>query len=42
MNARGPHAIVITDIDKRIDAEAVSRISTKLELLTPLLFNDIS
>ncbi len=42
MNARGAHAIVITDTDKRITAEHVVRVSTKLELLTPLVFNVIS
>ena len=39
MNARGAHAIVITDTQKRIPAEEVIRIKTKLELLTPLVFN---
>lgn len=39
MNARGAHAIVITDTAKRIAAEKVIRINTKLELLTPLVFN---
>jgi glucosamine--fructose-6-phosphate aminotransferase (isomerizing) len=39
MNSRGAHAIVITDTDKRIAAEAVVRVKTKLELLTPLVFN---
>lgn len=42
MNARGAHAIVITDTAKRIEAEEVIRLSTKLETLTPLLFNVIS
>ncbi len=42
MNARGAHAIVITDTDKRIDAEAIIRVSTKLQTLTPLVFNVIS
>lgn len=42
MNARGAHAIVITDTDKRIAAEEVIRIKTKLELLTPLAFNVVS
>lgn len=36
---RGAHAIVITDTDKRVAAEAVVRVKTKLELLTPLVFN---
>lgn len=42
MNARGAHAIVITDTDKRVAAEAVVRVKTKLELLTPLVFNVVS
>ncbi len=42
MNARGAHALVITDTDKRIAAETVIRVNTKLKLLTPLLFNVIS
>lgn len=42
MNARGAHAIVITDTAKRVTAEQVVRVSTKLELLTPMVFNVIS
>ena len=42
MNARGAHAIVITNTDKRIAAEEIVRISTKLELLTPMVFNVVS
>lgn len=42
MNARGAHAIVITDTDKRITAEEVIRVKTKLKLLTPLVFNVVS
>ena len=42
MNARGAHAIVITDTDRRVSAEEVIRINTRLKLLTPLLFNIIS
>ena len=42
MNARGAHAIVITDTEKRIAAERVVRVKTKLKLLTPLVFNIIS
>lgn len=42
MNARGAHAIVITDTDKRIAAEAVIRVKTKLTYLTPLVFNVVS
>ncbi|MNQ48993.1 Glutamine--fructose-6-phosphate aminotransferase [isomerizing] [compost metagenome] len=39
MNTRGAHAIVISDTEKRIAAEEVIRIKTKLKLLTPLVFN---
>jgi glucosamine--fructose-6-phosphate aminotransferase (isomerizing) len=39
MNARGAHAIVITDTDRRIQAEAVVRVKSKLNYLVPLLFN---
>jgi glucosamine--fructose-6-phosphate aminotransferase (isomerizing) len=42
MNARGAHAIVITDTDRRVAAEAVVRITTKLKVLTPMLFNVVS
>lgn len=42
INARGAHAIVITDTAKRIDAEQVVRVNTKLDLLTPLVFNVVS
>lgn len=42
MNARGAHAIVITDTAKRIAAERVLRVNTKLDLLTPLVFNVMS
>lgn len=42
MNARGAHAIVITDSQKRIPAETVIRVQTKLQLLTPLVFNVMS
>lgn len=42
MNTRGAHAIVITDTDKRVAAEEIVRIKTKLELLTPLVFNVVS
>lgn len=42
MNARGAHAIVITDTDKRIAAEVVIRVKTKLDVLTPLVFNVVS
>lgn len=42
MNARGAHAIVATDTAKRIEAEEVIRVNTKLELFTPLVFNIVS
>lgn len=42
MNARGAHAIVITDTSKRVPAEQVIRVNTKLQLLTPLVFNVVS
>lgn len=42
MNARGAHAIVVTDTEKRITAEQVVRVKTKLKLLTPMVFNIIS
>ena len=42
MNARGAHAIVITDTDRKVPAETVIRVKTKLELLTPLVFNVVS
>lgn len=42
MNARGAHAVVITDTEKRLTAEEVLRVPTKLKLLTPLIFNIVS
>ncbi len=42
MNARGAHAIAITNTTKRLAAEEVIRVTTKLKLLTPLVFNIIS
>ncbi len=42
MNSRGAHAIVITDSDKRIQAEELIRVKTKLKVLTPLVFNVVS
>jgi len=42
MNARGAHAIVITNTSKRVPAEQIIRVNTKLELFTPLVFNVIS
>lgn len=41
VNARGGHVIAVTDSDRQIDAETIIRIDTKLEYLTPLLFNVI-
>lgn len=42
MNTRGAHVIAVTDTTKKIDAEEVIRVNTKLEHLTPLVFNVIS
>ena len=42
MNARGAHAVVVTDTDKRVAAEEVIRVKTKLQVLTPLVFNVVS
>lgn len=42
MNARGAHVLAITDTDKRVPAETVIRLQSKLHILTPLLFNVIS
>ena len=42
MNTRGAHAVVITDTDKRVPAESVIRVKTRLKLLTPLVFNIVS
>lgn len=42
IEARGAHALVITDTDKRIQAESVVRVSTRLKLLTPLVFNVVA
>lgn len=39
VNARGGHVIAVTDSTKQIDAETIIRVDTKLEYLTPLLFN---
>lgn len=39
INARGGHIIAITNSDKKIDAETIIKIDTKLELLAPILFN---
>lgn len=42
MKARGGHIVVVTNSEKDIDVEAVVRVSTKLELLTPLVYNVVS
>ncbi len=39
VNARGGHILVITNSNKEIEAENVIRITTKLEILAPLLLN---
>ena len=39
VNSRGGHIIAITNSDEKIDAETTIRINTKLQLLTPILFN---
>ena len=39
VNSRGGHTIVITNSSKKIDAEVVVKIDTKLNLLAPILFN---
>lgn len=39
INARGGHVVAITNSEKQIDAEAVIRIDTKLELLSPIVLN---
>lgn len=42
VNARGGHVIVVTDSNKDIPAEAVVRVDTSLNALSPLVFNVIS
>lgn len=42
MKARGGHIVVVTDSKKDIEVDDVVRVSTKLKLLTPLVFNVIS
>lgn len=39
VNARGGHVLVITNSDKQIDAEAIIRVDTKLNLLAPMVLN---
>ena len=41
VRARGGHVLVITDSKKDIDAEAVIRIETKLDMMAPMLLNVI-
>lgn len=42
INARGGHVIVVTNSKKQIDAEEVVRVDTKLQILTPLVYNVVS
>lgn len=42
VNARSGHTLVITNTDKKIDAETVLKIKTKTQLLAPLVFNVIN
>ena len=42
MNARGAHCIAITNTTRKVEAETVVRVHSKLEQLTPLLFNVLS
>lgn len=39
VNSRGGHTIVITNSNKKIDAETIIRIDSSLDHLTPMLFN---
>jgi glucosamine--fructose-6-phosphate aminotransferase (isomerizing) len=39
VNARGGHVLAITNSEKEVEAETVVRISTNLDVLTPLLIN---
>ena len=39
VNARGGHVLAITNSERQIDAEAVIRITTKLDILAPLVLN---
>lgn len=39
VNARGGHILAITNSDKEIEAETVVRISTKIDLLAPIILN---
>lgn len=42
INARGGHVVVVTNSEKQIDAESVVRVGTKLQILTPLVYNVVS
>lgn len=42
MNARGAHAIAVTNSKRKVEAETVVRIATKSDLLVPLVFNIVS
>ncbi|MPV51268.1 glutamine--fructose-6-phosphate transaminase (isomerizing) [Pseudactinotalea sp. HY160] len=42
MNARGAHAIVVTNVDRELPAETVIRVPTTADLLAPLVFNVVS
>lgn len=42
MNARGAHAIAITNSKRKVEAETVIRINTKADLTIPLVFNVVS
>jgi glucosamine--fructose-6-phosphate aminotransferase (isomerizing) len=42
MNARGAHAIAITNSTRKVEAETVVRINTKADLTVPLVFNIVS
>jgi len=39
INARGGHTVVITNSARKIEAETIIKINTKLKLLAPILFN---
>lgn len=42
MNARGAHAIVVTNSQKELQAERIIRVSTKSDLMLPLVLNVVS
>lgn len=42
MNARGAHAIAVTNSKRKVEAETIIRINTKADLTVPLVFNVIS